>query len=103
MGRAIAVFARVLHIDGHAREILHHDLAHQSGMSARSAGGNDDLLKRQQRVFNRMQHLRKQNVPFDIAANRFANRAGLLIDFPQHVVGERADIRRLSGQVSFSH
>ena len=85
---AIAIFAGVFDVHGDAGQIFHHDFAGEAGVAAGTAGGNDDFLKSEERVFDGLERIGKNHVVFDILTNGFANGVGLLVDFPQHVIGK---------------
>ena len=86
MRRAIAVFAGVLDIDRHARKIFDHDLARQTRVAARSAGGDDQLLEGEQRALDGMQFAGKDDVVLQMLLDGLRNGRRLLVDFPPHGV-----------------
>src|SRR5208282_3161 len=88
MRGAVTVLARIFHVDGNSRKILDHDFARQPGMTARSAGSDDQLLEGQQRALNREQFAGEKNVVPQMQVDGFSDGLRLLIDFPEHGMGK---------------
>ena len=89
---AVAILARVFHVDRFAGEIFDHDLAGEACMAARAAGGDDDFLESGQRGLDSLQRLWENYVAFYVAADRFANGLRLLVNFAQHEFRKRARV-----------
>ena len=84
MCRAVTVFAGILHVHSHARQIFDHDLASQASVTARSTRRYDELLESQKRALNGLQLTGENNVVFEVSFNGLGDSLRLLVDFPAH-------------------
>jgi hypothetical protein len=89
---AVAVLARVLHLDRDAAQLLDHHLADQRRVPARAARGDRDVVDLEQLVLRDVQpaQLREALLEQQAAAHRVLERLRLLEDLLEHEVVEAA-------------
>ena len=89
---AVAEFAGVLDFGRQVRQFFEQVFAHQAGMPARAAGGDDDAVHRPQFGGGHVQPAKARHgaVVVDAAPQRVAHRLRLLEDLLEHVMRKAA-------------
>ena len=84
VGRAIAILAGILHIDGEAGNVFQHDFAGQSGMPAGSTGGNNNAFVTEQRAVGGQHGLARQSPVLRVIGERVGQGLRLFKNLAQH-------------------